>query len=142
MVQKCWPPGELTLMHTPQYLHHQCPCPQGEPQPCAASSVDPSRPAGRSGPGFYEVPAFALGVHKNLYAPSKRGVSVSSSPVNLLQSSPAGLQSHMLWCLLLLMPDPQVESLMWGPEFSLLWENCIHIIVLQFVGHPPAGYGI
>ena len=39
--------------------------------------------------------------------PSKSGVSVFLSPVELLQSSPTGLESHMLWGLLLLMPDPE-----------------------------------
>ena len=39
-------------------------------------------------------------------APALSGVSVSPSPVELLQSSPSGLQSQMLWGLLLPMPDP------------------------------------
>ena len=34
-------------------------------------------------------------------------VCAPSSPVELLRSSPAGLQSQMLWGLLLRMPDPQ-----------------------------------
>ena len=39
---------------------------------------------------------------------SKSGVFVSPDSVELLQLSPAGLQSQMLWGLLLLMQDPQV----------------------------------
>ena len=42
-----------------------------------------------------------------LCASSKSGVFVSPSPVELLHSSPTGLQSQMLWGFLLLMPDPQ-----------------------------------
>ena len=38
---------------------------------------------------------------------SKSGVFVSPDSVELLQLSPAGLQSQMLWGLLLLMQDPQ-----------------------------------
>ena len=69
---------------------------------------DHPRPASMSGTGSYGVTAFALvsTVHENLCAPSKSGVSVSPSPVELLQSSSAGLQSQMLWGLLLLMSDP------------------------------------
>ena len=38
-----------------------------------------------------------LGVHETLCVPSKSGVSVFPSPVELLQSSPANLQSQILW---------------------------------------------
>ena len=107
---KCQPPGELAPMNTPQYLHHQCPCPQSEPHPPPTSPGDPPRPPGRSGLGSYEVTVFALGpsVHETLCASSKSGVSVSPSPVEFLQSSPTGLQSQMLWGWLPLLPDTQV----------------------------------
>ena len=36
---------------------------------------------------------------------------------------------------------PGLGSLMWGSDLSLLWENLCNIIILQFVGHPPRGYG-
>ena len=49
--------------------------------------------------------------HETLCAPSKSEVSVSPSPVELLHSCPAGLQSQMLWGLLLLMSDPQAGEL-------------------------------
>ena len=42
---------------------------------------------------------------RNLCVPTKSGVSVSLSPVELLQSSPYGLQSQMLLGLLLPIPD-------------------------------------
>jgi len=37
--------------------------------------------------------------------PSKSGVSISPSPAEFLWSDPAGLQSQILWELLLLLPD-------------------------------------
>ena len=49
----------------------------------------------------------APSVHEIFCAPSKSGVSVSPSPVELLHSCPSGLQSQMLWGFLLPMPDPQ-----------------------------------
>ena len=37
---------------------------------------------------------------------------------------------------------PRLRSLVWGSEPSQQWENFFGIIVLQFVSHPPGGYGI
>ena len=64
-----------------------------EPQLPTTASGDPPKPAGRSGPGSYEVIALALGltVYETLCASSKSGVSVSPSLVKLLRS--VGLQS-------------------------------------------------
>lgn len=77
---------------------------------------------------------------ENLCVLSKSGFSLSPGPAELLHSSPTGLQSYMLWGLLLLTTTH--GSLLLGLELSLLWENFHNIIVLQFVGHPPEGYGI
>ena len=118
LVSKCWPP--------------------------LGSPGDSPRPTGRSGPGSYEVTAFslALGAHMTLCAPSKSGVSVYSSPVELLCLSPTGLQSQMLWGLLLLMPDPWA----WEPDMRLrtltpvgdfLWYNCSPVS-----SFPPGWYEI
>lgn len=59
--------------------------------------------SGKSGQRFYEGIAFALGLSacKILYIPPNSGISVSSSPVELLHSSPTGLQSQVLLGLLL-----------------------------------------
>ena len=46
--------------------------------------------------------------HTTLCVPSKSGVSVSPSPVKVLQSNPTSLQSLILWEFLLPLPDPQV----------------------------------
>ena len=79
--------------------------------------------------------------HTTLCVPSKNGVSVSPSPVEVLQSNSASLQSLILWEFLLLLPDPQVGK----PDvvlrnFTPVVDFC-GIIVLQFVSHPPSGYG-
>ena len=98
LVSRWWPPGELTPMSISQFLCQQCLYPHSEPQPHPTFSGIPSRPAGRPGPGSYEVTAFFLGpsAHETLCAPSKSGVSVSPSPVEVLQSNPASLQSLIL----------------------------------------------
>ena len=87
--------------------------------------------------------AFSLGpgVHETLRVPSKNGVSISPSPVEFLQSSSAGIQSQVLWELLLPMPDLQAEEPDMGLR-TLLWENLCNIIIFQFVGLPPGGCGI
>ena len=131
-------------MDTPQYFHHQCLCPHGEPQLPPASPGDTSWPAGRSGPGSWEVTAFALGsgACEILCALFKCGLSVSPSPVEVLQLSPTGLQREITWGFPLLMSDPQDGNLMWVSELSLLWEQFCDIIILQFVCHPPGEYWI
>ena len=94
-------------MNAPQYVCHQCLCPQGEPQPPPASPGDPPRPAGRSGPGSYQITVFALGpsVCEILCALFKTEVSISPNPAEFLQSSPAGLQNQMLWWFLFPIAD-------------------------------------
>ena len=81
-------------------------------------------------------------VHTTLCVTSKSGVSVSLSPVKVLQSNPASLQSLILWEFPLPLSDPQVGSLTWGSEPSLQWVDFCGIIVLQFVSHPPSSYVI
>ena len=73
-----------------------------------SSSGDPLRLAGRSAPGFYKITSFALGpsAHEILCEPFKSEIFISPNPVELLQSSPTGLQSQMLWGLLFAVPDP------------------------------------
>ena len=77
-----------------------------------------------------------------LFVPLESGVSVSVSLVEVLSSNPAGLMvrfpgdsQYLSWIL-------RLGSLMWGSESSQQWENFFGIIVLQFVSHPPNGYGI
>ena len=74
---------------------------------------------------------FPLGpdVHTIPCAPSKSGVSVSPSPVEVLQSIPTRLQSLIVYEFLLLLPDPQVGKPDVGlrtftPVVGLLWYKC------------------
>ena len=67
--------------------------------------------------------------HTTLCVPSKSGVFVSPSPIKVLQSNPARLQSLILWKFFLLLLDPQVGKPDMGlrtftPVGGLLWYNC------------------
>ena len=108
LMPKCQTPGEFLQMNAPHCVRHQCLHPQGGPLPPLTSTGDPPRLAGRSGPGFYQITAFALGpgMSEILCVLFKSKVSISPNPVELLQSSPAGFQSQMLWGLLSLVLDP------------------------------------
>ena len=88
--------------------------------------------------------SFPLGsdVHTTLCVPSKSGVSVSPSPVKVLQWNPASLQSLILWEFLLMLLDPQVGKPDVGLRTLTLVGGLLWYIVLQFVSHPPSGYGI
>ena len=75
--------------------------------------------------------SFLLGpdAHTTLCVPSKSGVSVSPSPVKVLQSYPTRLQSLILWEFFLPLLDPQVGKPDVGlrtftPVGGLLWYNC------------------
>ena len=73
----------------------------------------------------------------------KNGVSVSPSPVEVLQSNPTRLQSLILWEFLLPLPDsqvgkPDVRLRTFTPVGGPLWCKCLP----QLVSHPPSGYGI
>ena len=116
---------------TSQNFCCQCPCPHGEPQPPPASAGDPPTLAGRSGSVSCGVtsPSPLVLMHTLLCAPSKSGVSVSPSPVEVLQSNPTSLQSLILWEFLLPLLDIQVGKPYMGlrtftPVGGLLWHNC------------------
>ena len=68
-------------------------------------------------------------VHTTLCVPSKTGVSVSPSPVEVLQSNLTSLQSLIFLEFLLLLLDPQVGKPELGlrtfpPVGGLLWYKC------------------
>ena len=100
-----------------------------------ASLEDHPRPAGRQGPGFYQITAFALGpgACEILCIPFRSEVSIVPSPAELLQLSPVGKDKcsggSSSGC-----QTPRLGGLTWGSEFSLLWENLCNIIILWFVG--------
>ena len=67
--------------------------------------------------------------HTTLCVPSKSGVSISPSPVEVLQSIPTRLQSLILYEFLLPLLDPQVGKpdvglRTFSPVGGLLWYNC------------------
>lgn len=104
---------------------------------------DSSGSALRSGSGSYEITAFPLvpGACKTLCAPSKGGVPPPSL-VQLLCSSPTGLQSQMLLGFFSQCPGPRLGKLVQGSELLLLWENVCNIIVLQILSVPLWGIGV
>ena len=68
-------------------------------------------------------------MHTTLCVPFKSGVSVSPSPVEVLQSNPTSLRSLIFWEFLLPLPDPQVGKPDMGlrtftPVGGLLWYKC------------------
>ena len=98
LVPKCQPLGELTPMNIPWGLYHQCPCPHSEPQ-MTLPTQETSKTHRWVWPRLLWSLCFALGSSacETLCVPSKIGVSVYPSPVELLYSSPAVLQSQKLW---------------------------------------------
>ena len=66
----------------------------------------PPRTAVRFDPDSYGDFALGPSARESLCAPFKNGVSVSPSPVELLRTSPTGLQCQMVQGLSLPMPDP------------------------------------
>ena len=84
--------GGLKPRSTSQNFCCQCPCPHRETQPHPASEGDPPTLADRSG----SVSPWVTAPSTTLCVPSKSAVSVSPSPVKVLQSNPASLQSLIL----------------------------------------------
>ena len=126
-------------------LPGQCPCPCGEPQLPPTSAGDPSILAGRSGPVSYGVTAFIplVLLHTRVGVSPPRVESLS--PPVLWKSCDqtqlafkARFSGDSSSCC----QTPRLGSLTWGSELSLLWDNFCGIIVFQFVGRPPGGYGI
>lgn len=102
---------------------------------------DPPRPAGGSGPGSYKVTAFALalGVHKTLGKPSKSGVAVYPSPVELLCPSTSGFHNQMLCACLLLMPEPKAKESDMGLRILTLVGDLLLYMSSPVCGSPTQG---
>lgn len=99
----------------------------------------PSKTCREVWPRLLWLHCFPLGLyaHGNLYVPSKNGFSVSPITVVLQCSSPAGLQSQMLWGFLLLMWTPRLGNLIWGLELSLCGRtSAIWLFSSLWVAHP------
>ena len=91
--------------------------PHNETQISPVSPGDPPSSTVRSDPDSYGVSALPWNpVHmKACVNFFRNGVSISPSPVELLHTSPAGLQSQVLLGLLLPVPDPEE----WEPDMGL-----------------------
>ena len=137
--------GGLTPKSTSQNFCCQCPCPCSEPQPPPTSAGDPPILAVRSGSVSYGVTAPSPWVLictllcvcpprvESLFPPvlSK---SCNQIPLAFKVWFSENSSSH---CRV-----PRLGSLKWGSEPSLQWVDFCGISVLQFVSHPPSGYGI
>ena len=129
---------------TSQNFCCQCPCPHGEPQPTPPLQETLQHKQ----VGLLQSPVGSLllppgpDAQRTLCVPSKSGVSVSPSVVEVLQSKLTSLQSLILWKFLLPLLDPRLGSLMWGSETSFQCVDFRSIIVLQFVSHPLSSYSI
>ena len=133
----------FTRLDVPQCVHHQCLCPQCEPQPPL-----PLQETGRNQQGglaqapiklllLFWVPVCLrlcvclLGV-KSLFPPVLQGSWLYALLV---------LQSQTFRELIFPVLDSRLRSLMWGSELFLC-KNLYSLIIPQFVGYPPGGYGI
>ena len=79
---------------------------------------------------------------KVLFVPFKIGASVSPVLWKSYDQIPLAFKVRFPGDSQFFCQVPRLGSLTWGSEPSQQWENFFGIIVLQFVGHPPGGYGI
>ena len=131
-------------INIPWGLCHQCPCPHSEPQPTPASPGEPPRPAGRSGPGSYGVTALPwVPVHMKPCVHPPRVESLfppvvwSSCTQVPLAFKPKCSEGSSSQC-----QTPRLESLTWGSDLSLLWENLCDIIIFQLLVSHPVGMAL
>ena len=92
--------------------------PDNEPKSPTVFPGDPPTNAVRSNPDSYWSICFAQGpsAYESLWVPFKNGVSVFPSPVELLHTSPTGLQCQMLQGLSLQMLYPKAWGFDVGPR--------------------------
>ena len=132
-------------MSTSQNFRCLCPHPCSEPQPPPASAGDPSTLAGRSGSVSYGVtapsPWVLMWTLLCVCPPRVESLfplvlSKSCNQISLaFKVRFSGNSSSRC-------RTPRLGSLTWGSEPSLQWVDFCGITVLQFVSHPPTGYGI
>ena len=77
-----------------------------------------------------------------LCVPSKSGVSASPVLSKSWNQIPLAFKVQFPGNSSSCCRTPRLGSLTWGSEPSLQWVEFCGIIVLQFVSHPPSGYGI
>ena len=116
-------------------LHHQY------PSPCSEPHLTPHIPRTLSKTCRYIwyrllwSHFFALGpcAHGTLCAPSKSRVSVSSSSMELLHSSPTGFKPKSPVGFSFQYQTPRLGILTWNLVFSLLGDKLCYIIIFYFV---------
>ena len=125
----------------------QSPCPWNEPLFTHSSTGDPPTPAGSFGSVSCWVTApffWVLVQAKFCFCPPRLeslfpSVLWKSCNQILLAFKVrfSGDSQPLCWVWV-----PRLGSLAWGSELSKQWESFFGIIVLQFAGHSPGGYGI
>ena len=133
-------------MSVPQNYCHQRFCPCSEPYPSPTSARDTLIPAGRSGPGFYEITVCFLpwswytgDVVCVLREWSFCSLQYCEFPVikPCLLSSKQVCSEGSSWY-----QTSRLGSLTWGSELPLLWENLSNVIIFPLVSCPSSGAGI
>ena len=108
-------------------------CPHSEPFPLPTFPGDtprpPSRPAGMSGPGSYEITAFSLGPSSHETCAHPPNVAFLFSPVlwSSCNQTPLAFKAKCSgasssWC-----QTPRLGSMMWGSELTPVGEP--HLVV-------------
>lgn len=104
-----------------------------------ASPGDSPGLAGGSDPGSFQTVASTLGLR--VCAPFKGGAPISHSPLGPPNISTSGLQRSICWGLIFPLRDPGLQSLVWGPDTSLLGGNLCNCNHSPICESPPPGWG-
>ena len=141
-VPKWWPPRELTPKNIPSGLCHQCPCLHSEPQLNHASLWVLQNP---------QV-SLSKGTMDSLLCPGSQSIwnlmcTLKKCSLCFSQSCGAAVckpyrpsKPNALGTSLDARPPAGKPDLV--SELLLLWKKLCNIIIFQFVGFAPGGYGI
>ena len=129
-------------MNIPWSFCRQCPYPHSEPHLTPTSPGDLLKCLSRSSPGFCGVIALCwVPVHVKLCVCSPWVESVFSLVLgSSCAQSPLAFKANCSGSSSSRCQTQRLGNLASSSEFSLQWENLCVIIILQFVGCPPAGY--
>ena len=141
---RCLTQGEFIQLNTSQYFHHQCLCPQGEPQlpPSPQETLQDQQVGLAHAPMESLLLPWVLVCTRPCVCPPR---VESLFPLVLWSSWNQALLAFNAKCSGGSSSGgqtPRLGSLVWGSELSLLWEKFCDIIILHFVGHPSGWYGI
>ena len=120
----------------------QCPCPPGRSLPTHASTEDPQTLTGRSALLPVGSVSFSRVLVSTRFYLCPTNVSVSPSPVEVLYSNSAVLQSQIAWGFQVPLLDPQVRKSDVVPRtFATIWE-LLWYYRSSLCGSLPGMYGI